>query len=80
MNQELLEKHLCNQSNHYKNTVTKGNYHVLPPDQHKLNKWNTQEETSKSMKNALYIQLYCGMPTGTSWAKVKNQAIYSLSC
>ena len=69
-NQELFEKHLCNQSiqslSTMKNTISiaKGNHHMLPPNQHfslsaKMN--GTQRRILVSMHC-----MYCGMPKGTS--------------
>jgi len=62
-NQELSEKHLCNQGSLYeKNTdnfyytkevTTKSMLFTVSKD-----KWNTKEDTGKSLKNALHILWY----------------------
>ena len=64
MNQELFEKHLCNQSSHYENTddfcyegkasrdTAKSTLFAASKDE-----WDTKEDTGKSMKNALYQEL-----------------------
>ena len=64
-NQELFEKHLCNQNSHYENTDdfrfegkpsrahTKLTHFPVSKDE-----WDTKEDTGKSMKNALYVLRY----------------------
>ena len=57
-NQELFEKHLCNQSNHYENMDTfryKGKPSCATA---KSTEWDTKEDTGKSMKNTLYVLWY----------------------
>ena len=56
-------------------SLRKGNYHTQPPDE-----WNTKEDTSKSLKNALHVLQYAkrhflGWSNDEQW---KNQA-HSLS-
>ena len=65
MNQELLEKHLCNQNSHYENmddfhykgkpsrATTKSTLYAVSKDE-----CYTKEDTGKSMKNALYVLQY----------------------
>ena len=65
MNQELFEKHLCNQSSHYKKyerfryegklscATIKSILFTVSKDE-----WDTKEDTGKSMKNALYVLQY----------------------
>ena len=65
MNQELFEKHLCNQNSHYEYTgnfrykgkpscaTAKSTLFAVSKDE-----WDTKEDTGKSMKNALYILWY----------------------
>ena len=64
-NQELFEKHLCNQNNHYENMDDfrfKGKpsraYAKSTPFPVNKDEWDTKEDTGKSMKNALYILQY----------------------
>ena len=64
-NQELFEKHLCYQEATTKNT---GNFHYkgnpsctaakLTPIAVSKDKWDTKEDTGKSMKNTFYVQWY----------------------
>ena len=63
--QELFEKHLCNQNSHYENTddfhyegkpsraTTKSTLFAVSKDE-----WDTKEDTGKSMKNTLYVLQY----------------------
>jgi len=54
MNQKLFERNFCNQSNHcenYMEATTKSTLFAMSEDE-----WNTKEDTSKYMKNALYVQ------------------------
>jgi len=84
-NQEL---HLCNQSSHYEKiwmiSVTQVNHHIQPPNQCfwlSAKKWNTKEDTGKSLKNELDILQYAKRHL-SGWSDVeqwKNQA-RSLSC
>ena len=85
-NQELFEKYLCNHGSHYEK------YGRLLITQRKPSRattlfnvgkddWNTKEDTSKSLKNALHILWYAKRHL-SSWSNVeqwKNQAC-SLSC
>ena len=48
-------------------------YPKLTPIAVSKDEWNTKEDMGQSMKNALYIHMYCGMPKGTRLT-VKNQA------
>ena len=78
-NQELFEKHLCNQSSHYEkyyyewkpsHTTAK-----LTPFAVSKDEWDTKEDTGKSMKNALYVvTTYCGMPKGTCPAEATSHS------
>ena len=61
-NQELFEKHLCNQNSHYEKygrfplrggATTKSTLFAVSKDA-----WDTKEDTGKSMKNALYVLQY----------------------
>ena len=64
-NQELFDKHLCNQSSHYKNmndfcherkpscTIAKSTPFTVSKDN-----WDTNEDTGKSKKNVLYVLRY----------------------
>ena len=64
-NQELFEKHLCNQNSHYEKygrfrykgkpsrATTKPTLFAVSKDE-----WDTKEDTGKSMKNALYVLWY----------------------
>ena len=64
-NQELFEKHLCNQSSHYEKY---GHFHYKEKPSCAIakltlfnvgkDKWDTKEDTDKSMKNALYVLQY----------------------
>ena len=72
-NQELFEKQLCILGSHYKNANdfcytkeaimcnTKSTLFTFSKDE-----WDTKEDTSKSMKNALHILQYA---KDTSWAE-----------
>jgi len=66
MNQEVLEKHLCNKSSHYEkygrflvtqrkqsHATTKLTLFTISKDE-----WNTKEDTGKSLKNALQVLRY----------------------
>ena len=65
MNQELFEKHFCNQVVTIKNT---DNFHYEGKPSRATAKltlftvskdeWDTKEDTGKSMKNALYVLQY----------------------
>ena len=64
-NQELFEKHLCNQSSHYEK------YGRFPLQREAITRYcqidtfhelDTKEDTGKSMKNALYILWYAKRP------------------
>ena len=60
MNQQLFEKHLCNQSIHnekYECVTCKRCHHVLPLNGH-IKKDKCNKDTGKSMKNAFYIWQY----------------------
>ena len=67
-NQELFEKHLCNQSSHYEN-MEKFCYEgkqshattKLTPFTVSKDKWDTEVDTGKSMKNTLYVLQYAKM-------------------
>ena len=77
-NQELFEKHLCNQNSHYENTdnfcyegkpsraTAKLTLFAVSKDE-----WDTKENTGKSMKNALYVLRYA---KGTSRAEVTSNS------
>jgi len=65
-NQELLEKHLCNKSNHYERygwflvtqrKPSRATTKVMPFTVSK-DEWNTKEDTGKSLKNALHVLWY----------------------
>ena len=65
MNQELFEKHLCNQNSHdekYGRFRFEGKpSHArakLTPFPVSKDEWDTKEDTGKSMKNALYVLQY----------------------
>ena len=78
MNQELFEKHLCNQSSYYEkygqfplrreaiSTTAKSAPFTVSKDE-----WDTKEGTGKSTKKALYIR---GMPKGTYPAEVMSNS------
>ena len=63
MDQELFEKHLCNQGSHYEKwtisitqrkslrATTKSTLFTVSKDE-----WNTKENTGKSLKNALHVR------------------------
>ena len=88
MNQELFEKHLCNQNSHYEK------YGRFPLRREAImcyrqidsmtlfavskDEWDTKEDTVKSMKNALYILQYA---KGTCRAKSmsNSEKIYPLA-
>ena len=88
-NQELFEKHVRDQSSHYEKygrflvtqrkpsarATTKLTLFNVSKDE-----WNTKEDTDKSLKNALHVQLYAKRHL-SGWSDVeqwKNQA-HSLS-
>jgi len=63
--QQLLEKYLCNQTNHYKIQLQKYAitcYHQIDTFAVSNDEWDG--------KNLMYC-IHCGVPKGTSW--VKNQ-------
>ena len=78
-NQELFEKHLCNQSSHQGSHYK--NYKLLLLRREAITsycqintfccEWNAKEVTGKSMKNVLYI-LQC--TKGTSWVKAMSNS------
>ena len=64
--QELFEKHLCNQNSHYekygqfplrREALSPATAKSIPFAVSK-DEWDTKEDTSKSMKNALYVLQY----------------------
>ena len=64
-NQELFEKHLCNQSSHYENMNDfhyegKPSHAAAKPTPFAVSKdeWDTKEDTGKPMKNVLYVLWY----------------------
>ena len=65
-NQELFEKHLCNQGSHYKIRVISITKPVKPsrattkltPFAVSQDEWDTKEDTGNSMKYALYVLRY----------------------
>ena len=68
--QELFEKHLCNQSSHCEKherfplrscATTKSTPFAISEDE-----WDTKEDIGKSMKNALYV---LRMPKAHTWLK-----------
>jgi len=76
-NQELFEKHLCNQGSHYEKyrqfPLHKGSQHVQTPNQcfslsAKMN--GTQRRTLVSPRRIHFT--YCGMPKGTSLAEATS--------
>ena len=81
-NQELLEKHICNKSSHYEKYAKEAimcNHQInafhCQQDISK-DKWNTKENTGKSLKNVLHILRYAkrhlsGWSDNEQW---KNQA------
>ena len=66
MNQELFEKHLCYQNNHYDKYGQQFPlrreaimcYRQIDTFVVSKDEWDTNEDTGKSMKNALYILRY----------------------
>jgi len=78
MNQDLAEKHLCNQGSHYENygrfplcmqrkpsrATTKSTLFAVSKDE-----WNTKAETGYCMKKALYVLHYVKRPKAMSNSK-----------
>jgi len=56
---QTVQKAPLNQSNHYEKyrqfPLCKESHYVLPPNQLSKDEWNTKEDTSKSMRNTLYV-------------------------
>ena len=48
--------------------LCKGSHHVLPPNYHSEDKWNTKEDTGKSMMT------HCGMLKGTSCTEMTSNS------
>ena len=83
MNQELFEKHFCNQNSHNENTDdfrfegkpsharAKSTLFTVSKDE-----WDTKEDTGKSMKNALYVLRYAKrhLSSRSDVKQWKNQA------
>ena len=71
INQELFEKHLCNQNIHYERFPLQREAITCYCQ---IDIWDTKEDTGKSMKNALYVLQYA---KSTSWveATLNNEKI-----
>ena len=77
-NQELFEKHLCNQSNPYEN-ADDFRYEEKPscasakstPFAVNKDEWDTKEDIGKFMKMHC---MYCGMPKGTCPAEAMSNS------
>jgi len=81
-NQELFEKHLCNNSSHYEKygrflvtqrkpsrATTELTLFTVSKDE-----WNTKEDTGKSLKNALHVLRYAKRHL-SGWSDVKSEKI-----
>jgi len=75
-NQQLVEKLLCNQSNHYKNvSIVKGSHHMPPPNWHLLLLTKMNGTQRRTLVSAWRIHcLYCGMPKGTVQAEAMSNS------
>ena len=66
MNQELLEMHLCNQGSHYEKYTDGFCYtkeaimcnHQIKTFHCRKDKWDTKEDTSKPIRNAVHVLWY----------------------